>query len=175
MQRFKIAFRRTVEMLADPRVGEIGGVTFPVKFTDRLRMLNRVSRANALKSTVIAKLLDLVPALRGPVFATLADRRVDLAALVEDDAALAEHIRDNVAGQFHPVGTCRMGRADDPQRCRRYGGTRARLCRTARRRRLHHADADARQHQYSDHHAGGKNRRRHRRRRGRVIPMTCRH
>ena len=114
MQRFKIAFRRTVEMLADPRVGEIGGVTFPVKFTDRLRMLNRVSRANALKSTAIAKLLDLVPALRGPVFATLADRRVDLAALVEDDAALAEHIRDNVAGQFHPVGTCRMGGADDP-------------------------------------------------------------
>jgi 5-(hydroxymethyl)furfural/furfural oxidase len=34
---------------------------------------------------------------------------------VEDDAALAEHIRDNVAGQFHPVGTCRMGGADDPQ------------------------------------------------------------
>jgi 5-(hydroxymethyl)furfural/furfural oxidase len=102
-------------MLADARVREIGGVTFPVKFTDRLRMLNRVSRANALKSTAIAKLLDLVPALREPVFATLADRRVDLAALVADDAALAEHIRENVAGQFHPVGTCRMGRADDPQ------------------------------------------------------------
>src|SRR5262245_38811333 len=114
LQRFKIAFRRTVEMLADARTRELGGVTFPVKFTDRLRMLNRVSRANALKSTVIAKLLDLVPALRSPVFATLADRRVDLAALIADDAALAEHIRNNVAGQFHPVGTCRMGAADDP-------------------------------------------------------------
>ena len=114
LQRFKIAFRRTVDMLADARVRELGGVTFPVKFTDRLRMLNRVSRANAAKSAVIAKLLDLVPALRAPVFATLADRRVDLAALVADDAALAEHIRDNVAGQFHPVGTCRMGTADDP-------------------------------------------------------------
>jgi 5-(hydroxymethyl)furfural/furfural oxidase len=33
--------------------------------------------------------------------------------LVEDDAALADHIRDNVAGTFHPVGTCRMGAADD--------------------------------------------------------------
>ena len=44
---------------------------------------------------------------------TLADRRVDLSALVEDDAALAEHIRDNVAGTFHPVGTCRMGGAGD--------------------------------------------------------------
>ena len=115
LQRFMVAFRRTVDMLADERVHKLGGVTFPVKFTDRLRRLNRVSRANAAKSAVIAKLLDLVPALRGPVFATLADRRVDLASLMRDDAALAEHIRDNVAGQFHPAGTCRMGAANDLQ------------------------------------------------------------
>jgi 5-(hydroxymethyl)furfural/furfural oxidase len=55
-----------------------------------------------------------VPPLAGPVFATLADRRVDLADLAENDEALADHIRHNVAGQFHPVGTCRMGAADDP-------------------------------------------------------------
>ena len=47
------------------------------------------------------------------VFATLADRRVDLAALAEDDAALADYIRDNVGGTFHPVGTCRMGVSGD--------------------------------------------------------------
>jgi 5-(hydroxymethyl)furfural/furfural oxidase len=55
-----------------------------------------------------------VPPLAGPIFATLADRRIDLATLAADDDALAEHIRNNVAGTFHPVGTCRMGRADDP-------------------------------------------------------------
>ena len=114
LQRFMVAVRRSVEMLADHRVRELGDVTFPVKFTDRLRRLNRVSRANALKSAAIAKLVDLVPALRAPVFATLADRRVDLAALVEDDAALADHIRHNVAGQFHVAGACRMGAANDP-------------------------------------------------------------
>jgi 5-(hydroxymethyl)furfural/furfural oxidase len=115
LQRFMVAFRRTVEMLADARVRALGEVTFPVKFTDRLRQLNRVSRTNAAKSTAIAKLLDLVPALRAPVFATLADRRIDLATLVGDDAALAEHIRENVAGQFHVAGTCRMGATNDPQ------------------------------------------------------------
>ena len=47
---------------------------------------------------------------------TLADRRVDLATLVADDDALAEHIRENVAGTFHPVGTCRMGGAERPRR-----------------------------------------------------------
>jgi 5-(hydroxymethyl)furfural/furfural oxidase len=60
-----------------------------------------------------AGLVDFVRPLAGPMFATLADRQVDLAALAADDEALAEHIRSNVAGSFHPVGTCRMGRADD--------------------------------------------------------------
>ena len=47
------------------------------------------------------------------MFGTLADRRVDLTALVRDDDALAEHIRQNVAGMFHVAGTCRMGASTD--------------------------------------------------------------
>ena len=115
LARFKVAFRRMVEMLMYEKVRELGGVSFPVKFTDRLRLLNRRSRANAAKSTAIAKLIDLVPALGAPIFATLADRKVDLVQFVEDDDALAEHIRDNVGGQFHVAGTCRMGAANDRQ------------------------------------------------------------
>ena len=90
-------------------------LTFPVKFSDRLRRLNRITPANKAKSAAIAALIDLAPPLAGSIFATLADRRVDLAELAEDDAALAEHIRQNVAGTFHPVGTCRMGAANDPE------------------------------------------------------------
>jgi 5-(hydroxymethyl)furfural/furfural oxidase len=88
-------------------------LTFPVKFSDRLRRLNRLTTANKMTSTALAAVLDLAPPLARPVFSTLADRRINLAELVEDDAALADHIRDNVAGTFHPVGTCRMGAADD--------------------------------------------------------------
>src|SRR5262249_3719541 len=69
--------------------------------------------ANVVMSATIAALLDVVPPLGGPVFSTLADRRVDLTTLVEDDEALAEHIRENVGGMFHVVGTCRMGPAGD--------------------------------------------------------------
>ena len=67
----------------------------------------------AFRAVAIATLIDAVPALAAPIFATLADREVDLAALVADDHALADHIRQNVVGTFHPVGTCRMGRAED--------------------------------------------------------------
>jgi 5-(hydroxymethyl)furfural/furfural oxidase len=88
-------------------------LTFPVKFDDRLRRLNRITPVNKLKSAAVAALIDAVPALASSIFATLADRKVDLAALVADGGALAEHIRQNVAGTFHPSGSCRMGRADD--------------------------------------------------------------
>jgi 5-(hydroxymethyl)furfural/furfural oxidase len=113
LQRFMQGFRRCVEILGHDAVRAMTRLTFPVKFNDRLRRLNRITPANRLKSAVVAALIDVVPPLAGPIFATLADRRIDLAALVEDDAALADHIRENVAGTFHPVGTCRMGAADD--------------------------------------------------------------
>jgi 5-(hydroxymethyl)furfural/furfural oxidase len=113
LKRLMVGFRRAVEMLASEQVRAMIGTPFPVKFTDRLRLLNIKNPSNAVKSAAIAWLTDLVPALAGPVFGTLADRRVDLAALVKDDEALAEHVRQNVAGMFHPAGTCRMGAAAD--------------------------------------------------------------
>jgi 5-(hydroxymethyl)furfural/furfural oxidase len=114
LHRFMQGFRRCVEILAHEAVRAMTRVTFPVKFSDRLRQLNRITPANRIKSTAIAALIDLAPPLAGPIFSTLADRRVDLAALVKDDEALAEHVRRNVAGTFHPVGTCRMGAPNDP-------------------------------------------------------------
>jgi 5-(hydroxymethyl)furfural/furfural oxidase len=113
LKRFMQGFRRCVDILAHDAVRAMTRLTFPVKFNDRLRRLNRITPANKIRSAAIAALLDAVPPLAAPIFATLADRRVDLAALVQDDEALADHIRDNVAGTFHPVGTCRMGAPDD--------------------------------------------------------------
>ena len=84
------------------------GVTFPVKFNDRLRQLNRINTKNKIQSAVIATLIDIFPPIAGPIFSTLADRKVDLQTLAADDDALADHIRENVAGTFHPTGTCRM-------------------------------------------------------------------
>lgn len=114
LKRLMVGFKLAVEMLSYEKVRALSGVTFPVKFTDRLRQLNVKNGTNAVKSQAFAWLTDAVPALAGPVFGTLADRRVDLTALVKDDEALAEHIRSNVAGMFHVAGTCRMGADNDP-------------------------------------------------------------
>ena len=113
LQRLKIGFRMAVEMAAYAKEKELCGFMFPVKFTDRLRLLNQKNAVNAVKSSAVAWLTDLVPPLAGPVFGTLADRRVDLLELVQDDAALTEHVEQNVAGMFHVAGTCRMGAVTD--------------------------------------------------------------
>jgi 5-(hydroxymethyl)furfural/furfural oxidase len=113
LKRLMVGFRLAVEMLAYPKLNAMRGATFPVKFTDRLRQLNKRTTANAVQAQAIAWLTDVFPALAEPVFGTLADRKVDLAALVRDDDALAEHIRQNVAGMFHVAGTCRMGASTD--------------------------------------------------------------
>ena len=114
LKRLKVGFRLAVEMLAydklraDDRRRVPGEVHRPVAAAEPKNALN------AVRAGRFAWLTDLVPALAEPVFGTLADRKVDLAALVKDDEALAEHIRQNVAGMFHVAGTCRMGRVGDP-------------------------------------------------------------
>ena len=114
LARLMDGFRRIVDLVSYPPIRELCTTVFPVRFTDRVRRLNQLTRANAVRSALIAGMLDAVPGLSDLVFGRLTGRRVDLAALVADRDALAEHVRQNVAGTFHVCGTCRMGRADDP-------------------------------------------------------------
>ena len=107
------AFDRAVDIVCSEQLRVLGGRPFPVRFTDKLRRMNEVGRGNAVKAKCIATLLDIVPGLSDFALGTLTGDRIDLPLLIKDRAALAAHLRDNVAGVFHPVGTCRMGRADD--------------------------------------------------------------
>jgi 5-(hydroxymethyl)furfural/furfural oxidase len=113
LTRLMDGFRRIVELVAYAPIRSLCTTVFPVRFTDRIRRLNQLNRANAIGSTLIAGVIDAMPGLSDVVFRQLTGQRVDLAALVADRAALAEHVRQNVAGTFHVCGTCRMGRADD--------------------------------------------------------------
>jgi 5-(hydroxymethyl)furfural/furfural oxidase len=112
--RLMDGFRRIVDLVSYAPIRDLCTTIFPVRFTDRIRRLNQLNRANAIKTTLIAGLLDAIPGASDLVFGQLTGRRVDLDALVRDRDALAEHVRQNVAGTFHVCGTCRMGRADDP-------------------------------------------------------------
>jgi 5-(hydroxymethyl)furfural/furfural oxidase len=114
LPRLMHAFARTVEIIGSRHVKGLAGTPFPVRFTDKLRQLNELNDANARKTAVLAGLLDILPPLSDLVLGGLTGERVRLAELVRDQDRLAEHITANVAGMFHPAGTCRMGAAEDP-------------------------------------------------------------
>ena len=113
LTRMMTAFDRAVEIVCSEQLRALGGRPFPVRFTDKLRRMNEVGRGNAVKAKLIATMLDILPGLSDFALGTLTGHSVDLPLLIKDRAALAAHLRENVAGVFHPVGTCRMGRADD--------------------------------------------------------------
>jgi len=114
LARMKYGFRFVADLLASEDVRPLIGRPFPVRFTDRLRRLNQKTAANSWKSAIIARLLDISPAVSDFGLAQLTGDAVPLDELAADDARLAEHIRNNIAGTFHPSCTCRMGAADDP-------------------------------------------------------------
>ena len=68
------------------------GQPFPVRFTDRLRRLNQKTRANAWKASVVARLLNLSPALSDTGLRLLTGGARPLADLIADDEQLAEHV-----------------------------------------------------------------------------------
>jgi len=107
-------FRRIVALAHSEPVRQLCTTVFPVRFTDKIRQLNALTRANAIKAGIIAAALDAFPPMTDFVFGRLTGRRVDLRTLVEDKGAVADYVRENVAGTFHVSGTARMGRADEP-------------------------------------------------------------
>ena len=115
MQRLKMAFILAVEVLLDAQVRACMGTPFPVRFTDRLRLLNEFTPKNERKANFLANMLAVFPWASDYVLSHLTGDHVDLAKLITDDKALEKHIRENVAGLFHPSGTCRMGLIEDTQ------------------------------------------------------------
>ena len=113
LRRLMYGFRWVVGLLSSDAVRPLCGRPFPVRFTDRLRRLNRLTKANALQSAAVGALLNVHPWLSDYALQSLTGGAVDLERLSADEDQLADHVRANVAGTFHVSGTCRMGAADD--------------------------------------------------------------
>jgi 5-(hydroxymethyl)furfural/furfural oxidase len=113
LQRLVVGARMLAELATSAEVRPICHTFFPVFVSDRLRKLNQPTTANALKAWALATLLDLAPWFSDRVGAMIGGS-TDIATLVADREGLEAHIRNNIAGTAHYVGTARMGAADDP-------------------------------------------------------------
>lgn len=114
LQRLKLALRMGAETLMAPGLASQRSVVFPSSYSPRVAKVAMPGRFNALQRGVLSLLLDVAGPLRATVVHGLVTRGVTLEKLLADDQALTEFVRANVGGTWHPSGTCRMGRADDP-------------------------------------------------------------
>ena len=85
----------------DPAVQPVIDINLLAEEQDMEKMVDGVKRAWAILQS------DPIVALTGQVL------RPD-ASVVADDEAIREYLRANVTHLVHPVGTCKMGLADDP-------------------------------------------------------------
>jgi 5-(hydroxymethyl)furfural/furfural oxidase len=114
LERLRNAFRFVAEIAASPELDAVRSKVFPTNYSDRVRRVSSPGLRNAVQMSVFAGVLDTLPMLRSWFIDTLVTSGVTLADVLADDATLDAYLNKAVAGVWHPVGSCRMGREDDP-------------------------------------------------------------
>jgi len=113
LERMRNAFRFVAEIAAAPELDAVRSKIFPTNYSDRVRGVSVPGMKNAFQMSVLAGLLGALPTLRSWLIDTLVTSGVTLADVLADDATLDAYLQRSVAGVWHPVGSCRMGREDD--------------------------------------------------------------
>jgi 5-(hydroxymethyl)furfural/furfural oxidase len=113
--RLKSALRMGAEALLDPGMDGFRDVVFPASYTPRVAKIAVPGTWNAVQRGTLAALLDIAGPLRAALIHAVVTQGITIRGLLSDDDALTDFVRTNVGGTWHPSGTCRMGRADDPQ------------------------------------------------------------
>ena len=115
LRRAMQAMRLAHDILSQPAVKALTTYQFGGSFSNRVSELNVYKRSNWAKSALASVLLDGPPRLRDFLMSTVVCPDGTLDELVSDDRTLQAWLRQNISGFFHPVGTCRMGAANDEQ------------------------------------------------------------
>ncbi|MBS9478389.1 GMC family oxidoreductase [Ancylobacter radicis] len=115
LMRLCEALRMGAELLLDPRLDGARDVVFPASYSPRVAQIAVPGRWNAFQRGTLAALLDAAGPLRAALIRTVVSEGITIRDLLTDESALTDFVRRNVGGTWHPSGTCRMGRSDDPQ------------------------------------------------------------
>lgn len=114
LTRLADGVRRLARLLVNPAVNANADDLFPAAYTPRIRKLSAVSELNRFATAFLARALDVPAPLRGFILKTFLLRGVSLQDILRDEGLLRDFVHRNVFGVWHPSGTCRMGRPNDP-------------------------------------------------------------
>jgi 5-(hydroxymethyl)furfural/furfural oxidase len=107
--------RRISGIFADPTLEGVASNPFASAFSDRVRSIGKDSLVNKALTGAAAMIMDRSTIGRKLLIDNFMAAGVSLAALVADETQLNAHVRRSAWGLWHPSGTCRMGRATDPE------------------------------------------------------------
>ncbi|MFI5016081.1 MAG: GMC family oxidoreductase [Hyphomicrobiales bacterium] len=113
LERLKAGFRLCAETLSGPLLDGHRGPVFPTSYSRRVAKIAGEGFLNSVQRGLFGAMLDYSGALRPWLIHKVVTLGIKLDALLRDDAALTEFIRQSVGGVWHASGTCRMGAAQD--------------------------------------------------------------
>jgi 5-(hydroxymethyl)furfural/furfural oxidase len=114
LERMAQAVRFAADIYSSPELAAVVNECFPTSFSERVRGLNTICRSNAARAFAAALALDGPGMLRGWLLSNVVNPGRSLAALLGDGRELRAWLRERATGFYHPVGTCRMGKKEDP-------------------------------------------------------------
>jgi len=110
MERLVGGLRLALELLADQALERIRNEVFTPHMSIGSHLAKNSVR-NWIEAELISSALRIGPLRR----ALLRKDALNVHAMVKDERALREYVRRYAQAVYHACGTCRMGRADDPQ------------------------------------------------------------
>ena len=114
LARLKQALTFGACLMKDANMKACSDVIFAASYSPRVASVARPGIWNALQRGTLCGLLEMSGPLRKRLVHSLVTQGVTLEALLNDDAAMTHFVTSNVGGTWHPSGTCRMGKASDP-------------------------------------------------------------
>jgi 5-(hydroxymethyl)furfural/furfural oxidase len=114
LARMRSAVRQMIGYFDHPALKAVAGEPFPTSYTERYKRLAAVNRRNLAITTGLGWTLDGPAQLRERVLRGVVTDGTSYDAILADDAALGDYLRETVTGIWHASGTCRMGHPSDP-------------------------------------------------------------
>jgi 5-(hydroxymethyl)furfural/furfural oxidase len=112
-ERMRSGFQLALELMDDEAVRPLRHELFAAGYSGTVRRLNQPGYRNAVITEVIARILDGPATVRRNIIRFGIAKGERLSTRMREPE-LDATVRRHAFGMYHPAGTCRMGRADDP-------------------------------------------------------------